>query len=651
MTTSTQQVNPAQRPGFYELVTRCQLFEISKRIGKAVITFFVSTIVGICESISWVCKSIYACITCKCCCKGEETDPLNSTATRVDETTKTVPIRPSGRDPITTNTTSTSILDLTDVDVLSPENIANGTVEIENLVAIRDSCPYGSVAWRAYSNAIELRAQMESTTTPLRQATTTNTTSLPGPTTRNVPPRPNRNTQQAIPFTPSIVLMDNDVEGNKKILLDRIATFKASLETTLKDLKLQPKKALQKLAELESGSQKGILDRAPPGVLDRLKATPVRINMIINPNRTQIWPQGVAAADKLAELEKAPEKAILRLAQIQTLEHFFQVREEILDFDFDIALQKYDKNHSTLALREWYNYVYPNQNLGNPKMSKYYTALNNYRKGNMREDRGGGRAGNAQADLVAEYLSNIHAIFSTRKAVIEKEPDKEEALKTCIQSFIDTIIDANEDCVDQMISQLEKQLLNLIADEVPDNLKTPLDTFKFKAGIALTEYRTALISVFTQKLNPDESHMADLERAVKQKVAEDLNLKGKIFLAGAKYHHIVNDVNRKSERVKSAVLTEHNPLVYLLDHFRDDKHDARAVKSLRGDILQMISTYCDLPLVGILEKENNDPLVEALSAGDMDSHGNRTDYLTALTFEGILASLEVGGIIVANHPS
>jgi hypothetical protein len=380
--------------------------------------------------------------------------------------------------------------------------------------------------------------------------------------------------------------------------------------------------------------------------------------MAPNSERARIWPAGRKAADKLFELQKtSPEPSLLRLAQIQTLERLFQIKDTALKFDLDLALEKYNKKTRTKALEEWFDfYTHPvstslsfvryrsEEALQNPQRL-YNEALADYEIGTGHKVKNPGTGRDTEVGLlITECLSNIHDILTRKRAAIKTSMEEKE-LQNLVQAFIEIMIDANNNCADQMISQLEGHILRLLADELPDSLKTPLDKFGFKMSLALMHYRATLIKAFIQRLYPTQDHTADLEREVKRMLAHDLGLKGKIFTVKPKYEGLAGDAEEKAKEIKKAVLNAYHPLLFLMDHFANDDHPFDSMHSLRADIITHVNRLVGIDCLNEEEGESgHDPLTLALSAIDED--WKRANYGGPLTFEGVLFYLETAGILV-----
>lgn len=124
--------------------------------------------------------------------------------------------------------------------------------------------------------------------------------------------------------------------------------------------------------------------------------------------------------------------------------------------------------------------------------------------------------------------------------LIQKRPtfdgtQKEGAFKGQIRNICARIVDAHRNCVDQVNSQLESIMIDVIANFQTANGEAPnLQQYLInRAAYTNFQYMTNLIKEICSMEYPLERHVADLERAVKQRVADILQLQGELFRAGA----------------------------------------------------------------------------------------------------------------------
>jgi len=440
-------------------------------------------------------------------------------------------------------------------------------------------------------------------------------------------------------LAPSPVLAEGEHVANREKALARMKEFSNTLEVALNNVKANPEQSLRRLAEMETGTPSGTLANAPRGVLQRLKDTPLTVpeygywgestrKTIPNAARANIWPEGIRAADKLVELQKNPEDAYLRLAQMDALAHLFQIDDQVFQFDIDVALNSYSKTHPSSALQQWYDYA---SFQGGDRQLKqdYQQALRTYATPGFK----------SQEKTVAVLLSNIHDLLLTQSANVTQGSTEEAELKGMVKTFITQLVDANKGCVDQMNSQLEILTLDFLAYGQSD--KTPLEKLKFRAGLALCQYRSKLIAAFTRELYPDEVHAADLEREVKKNLAEILGLNGAAFREGAAFA-VVHNIAGKAEKIGEAVMTIHNPTRFLLEETQAANNSVPATFYLRQHLTMMMQQYFDMDNLS-----TDDPFVQELSKIKGDGT-DQADQGGPLTFEATLFYLEAAGIFVRN---
>jgi len=644
----------AVEPEFCELIKECRLCELTVRIAKAVIHFFVTIVVGIYEAFAWVCETIYNCITCQCCSADDSDGPVDIIPPHPDSPKLprpapiTLPLPTPKPKPVERETK-------TYVERLNA--IIYGVETTEDLKAFVPLLDASSEEGRLYTAALKWR-EAHDAALKLRRA--------PG---RIIPDLPTDISVSTTFESPKrVVLQDGPAsletgEKNRKEALTRITELKAAVETTLAGLQAgDQQEALQRLAEFETGTPAGTLKSAPAGVLDQLKAMPVRIKNLfsgkleINKERAALWPEGVRAADRLADYEKRPKEELLRLAQIETMKRLYDVHPEMVVFNLDLILEPYKKGvlNPTASLKEWYGFAYAGE-LEPPSQEKcqekYDAALDRYKDGKD-HGRGTDPVETSQSLLAAEYMSYIHDILTKKREKLVKAKDmavgekavkeidlKVKAFREVVRTFVRQIGDANKDCIDQMNSQLENQILSLIVDESSGSRQ---EKMQFKVGLALCQYRASLIGEYIQEIYPDEKHMADLERYAKDHLSGLLNLSGKIFNSKAQFSHCLENPEAKTEKIGQAVQNKYTNsyLDWLTKQCQADENTFPVTKSLRDDIRAWSNDHFLLlelddehPFVQELSKVKDDPMKIANEGGP-------------LTFEAILVCLETTGILV-----
>jgi hypothetical protein len=431
--------------------------------------------------------------------------------------------------------------------------------------------------------------------------------------------------------------------ANREQATARINELKAAINAQLILLKANPEKAWRDLAERETGTEPGTLARARPQALNRLAQLPRMVRgwngaLELNAEREALLPEGTRAVDKLAEFkanQKSREGALLRLAQIKTLEAGFSIRNEIFRFDLDQVLANYCERYDSSNLRGWYDFAYRSNEGDAPTREDYERALNYYARS---------MAGRVEQYLTAgKYLSYIHDLLQKKQATINRGSKEEASFRDTVRIFIKQFVDANRGCVDQMTSQLEDLLLNLVAEDQSMGSGRE-QQFKFQAGLALCQQRAKLINGFTRELYPEEHHMADLERVVKKKLAEMLGLEGRQFQVGAAYD-IVDDADQKAEKIGQAVFNKFNAPVFLLDETQSANNSVPATFYLRSQLTEYVSGH----LLALANMDDNDPLPQSLALDHSGEIGTAAYEGGTLTFEGAIYYLEKAGILVSNR--
>lgn len=266
--------------------------------------------------------------------------------------------------------------------------------------------------------------------------------------------------------------------------------------------------------------------------------------------------------------------AIVRLGEIDNIGddriNRFESNAAIMTFDLDALLQKYDANHAPSRLCEllgWANC--------DDKGLAFSIALQRYQ---------GSFSDGSQERVVRILLSKMFSYFEQKRNQIGHS---EEELKEQFRAIVDKMIDANNNCVDQTLSQLQDMMLDLVADDftATEGGDKQLQRIQFRAGHALAKHRSQLLKQVIYDQNPNELHMADVERVVMQRLAEVLGLKGSVFEAGARYGdaRFIHDINGKVERAIDAFQKLYKPLQYLANELKTPFSN---VRKLRTDFIQ-----------------------------------------------------------------
>lgn len=292
------------------------------------------------------------------------------------------------------------------------------------------------------------------------------------------------------------------------------------------------------------------------------------------------------------ELAQRKTQALARLTEIEgfgtNAANRFEPNAEILTFNLQTILQRYPATQRPLDLCNFFDWAgVSGQIRGEDKRAAFRYAVSNYNNG-----------GNAQYDQVKDLLSRMCSYFSQRQAQVRGTPAEAE-LKEQFISVVDRVIDANNNCVDQMLSQLQGIALDVIAEgHTASRGGRRLERIKLRAGHELCKYRSNLLKEICVRQNPDqmvngvrvrgETHMADLERMVMQRLAPILGMQGEIFDAGACYTTLVSNLDAKANDAMNAFIQEYKPLDYLANDLRVYHGDAR---KLRNDILLWTNEY------------------------------------------------------------
>lgn len=278
----------------------------------------------------------------------------------------------------------------------------------------------------------------------------------------------------------------------------------------------------------------------------------------------------------------------------------FKCADEIMDFNLDNILVRFDAGGDPARLSEFFDYA----GVGYAKRWELEGYFRNYEGEQTRQV------------LVRQYLSKLYDFLNQKKALFEGHA-RENLFKAEIRYIFDKIIDAHHNCIDQVLSQVEGIMLEVVASFETAHIRGGLtreQAIAHQAAYFLFRHKLDLVKTICVKEYPNEPHMADLERAAKQKLADILGLRGEIIEAGAHYN-IINDMDMKASNV-AHILLEGRPLEeyrgarvnlaragrrYAEDQFKPEKFFSDGLKTyhgeprnLRNNILLWVRKYFDL---------------------------------------------------------
>jgi len=316
------------------------------------------------------------------------------------------------------------------------------------------------------------------------------------------------------------------------------------------------------------------------------KASEIAARAIVPVNDPPIAPLNM---DPISAEEMVARKrgALARFAALETmaspgqdpipqLNTQFRLHSQALRFNLDEVLQRYQTTHTPAKLFDFMDWAdIPDDD----QRDRFRWAVNQF------ENLHGGRG---QYETVGGLLSNMAEYFSQQQARVGTGTDEETALKEQFVRVYDSLIDANNNCIDQTQAQVQSLLLDVIAEgDAASNGGSAQTKIIYRTGLALCKYRQNLLREILIRQNPDNRHMADLERAVTQRLAGILGLQGTIFEAGAAYNFESN-LEGRVDRALQAFREEYKPFEHLVKELRT-YHGA--YQSLRNSILIWASEY------------------------------------------------------------
>ncbi|MBS0650935.1 MAG: hypothetical protein JSR93_07235 [Verrucomicrobia bacterium] len=281
------------------------------------------------------------------------------------------------------------------------------------------------------------------------------------------------------------------------------------------------------------------------------------------------------ALERLAEIENMAGPADQSLIE---LNNRFRPHSQILRFNLDAVLQRYQTAHAPSKLYDFMDWAdIPNDSDRN----RFRNAVDPFEND---ED----EFHQPQEATVRRLLCNFAEYFEQQRARVGSGTHEETELKEQFARVYSSIIDADNNCIDQMLSQIQTLLLDIIAEGDAGSAGGSVQAkIISRAGLALCKYRQNLLREILVRQNPNNHHMADLEREVTQRVAQELGLQGRIFEAGAAYAFTSN-LEAKVNRALDTFREEYKPFEHLVRELRT-YHGA--YQSLRNSILIWASEY------------------------------------------------------------
>jgi len=327
----------------------------------------------------------------------------------------------------------------------------------------------------------------------------------------------------------------------------------------------------------------------------------------------------VAAKENQA-LTKQPVVPSHRLDEIEKVH--FECVPAVLHFNLDAVLAKYNGNLPASKLLELYDFAAPHDTITrdrfkktlakdqfsifNPLISLFYVDPTW-----------------PQYKIINQLYSKIFDILDQKR----KSGENPEALKTKIQTIVERIVDAHDNCLFQVISQLEHIATELLAEE-GENIRT-------QAAHALYNYRLNLIAEIARKQNPEEPHMANLERLILKELGPGLHVASSLNQGGARTFWTPEELNKRVNAVRAEFCQKYQPLTYLQNELR---FNHTHLPSLRTHLIQHGYDHFDLNNhEELIKKASLDPDFDAFIDG---GHLNPAGTLWLLEGAGIIHPLK-----------
>jgi hypothetical protein len=330
---------------------------------------------------------------------------------------------------------------------------------------------------------------------------------------------------------------------------------------------------------------------------------------------------------------------------------------QVLRYDLDVVLNRFNPHHSLERFLELYNYA----EFDAGKRERLSNSFDQYARGDL----------NPRALHVKHLLSKLFDFFDTNRILFAAGSEEEGLFKAQIRDTLEKILDAHQNCVDQVLGQLESIISDVIAEfeaSRNDRGRTATDRFQDKIAFILFRLRSRLIQSICVAEYPDEHHMADMERLVKQSLAHMMGMGGGILDVGAQYGGMIVNADEKIEHIVNIFLfgepslarlaqdnaageipnnvkrrrleSRYDPEKYLIEALRTFYGSERTA---RNDLLIWMRDHFDLGT----ESEETRQFVRAFSEVrdevDIENGGN-------LTHQGLLYLLTEIGVFQSHNP-
>lgn len=318
-------------------------------------------------------------------------------------------------------------------------------------------------------------------------------------------------------------------------------------------------------------------------------------------------------------------------APLAALHTQFRLHSQVLRFNLDEVLQRYQTTHTPAKLFDFLDWANIPDDF---QRQRFRRAVNRFER--IIDD-----LSDHQDGIIRGLLCNMAEYFSQQQARVEVGSDEESALKQQFVHVYNSLIDANNNCIDQIQAQVQSLLLDVVAEgDAASNARSIQMKIIYRAGLALCKYRQSLLREILIRQNPDNRHMADLERAVTQRLARILGLQGSIFRAGAAYEFESN-LEGLANRVLQAFREEYKPFEHLVRELRTYHGEYQL---LRNEILIWATRYYNFA------DEPGGNLPNGTPAPDMEAQlSERPDNILSdggnFNCQGVVLLLETLGLL------
>lgn len=320
----------------------------------------------------------------------------------------------------------------------------------------------------------------------------------------------------------------------------------------------------------------------------------------------------------------------------------YRCSDVVLQFSLENILESYEKFHSPSRLLELCDSVGEDKEIKailTQRLQFYNVGTNPCRM------------------AAASNLSVLYDFFSRR---LGSQEDR-EIWNFRFRGVVRELIDAHQNCTDQVNAQLEVIITREVGSFSAGQGAGigPRDRLVQIAGFEILKYKANLITYICLQEYPGYVHQADLERSIKDRMAQSVGLQGTLFVGGAiiNIERLDEKVDHVTEIFQFGASNRNNDLLILtekeLEYRKQNKFDPEkyllenirihngADEVLRSDLMVWAKSYFDF--------EATDPLTKQFLREISEDPNNTINEGGNLTPAATLYLLKTIGILVPRN--